>query len=182
MLHKIALINENCQFLQRGIDLIDQIDDQLYSNNSSQYFMSGVGKHFRHVIDHYSSFLNGIETIVNYDERERNHLVETSRKYAVEVMKNIIDKLSSLNETENLSNQQLLVKSNEGEIDLSDASASHSSVRRELQFLISHTVHHYALIAIILRIQGFEPPLNFGIAPSTIAYLKTLQQSELSGK
>ena len=36
-------------------------------------------------------------------------------------MKNLIDKLSSLNETENLSNQQLLVKSNEGEIDLSDA-------------------------------------------------------------
>jgi len=182
MLHKIALINENCQFLQRGIDLIEQLDDQIYSNNSSQYFMSGVGKHFRHVIDHYSSFLVGIEKLVNYDERERNHLVETNRKFAIETISNLIDRLSSLNETESLSNQQLLVKSNEGEVDLSDDSASHSSVRRELQFLISHTVHHYALIAIILRIQGFEPPHNFGIAPSTIAYLRSLQQSELSGK
>jgi hypothetical protein len=45
-----------------------------------------------------------------------------------------------------------------------------STVARELQFLLSHTVHHYALIALILRLQGFEPGEEFGVAPSTLAH------------
>jgi hypothetical protein len=47
-----------------------------------------------------------------------------------------------------------------------------SSAERELQFLLSHTVHHYALIALMLRTQGYEPGAEFGVAPSTLAYWK----------
>jgi hypothetical protein len=43
-----------------------------------------------------------------------------------------------------------------------------SSLARELQFTLSHTVHHYALIALILRLQGFAPPADFGVAPATL--------------
>ena len=45
-----------------------------------------------------------------------------------------------------------------------------SSVARELQFLVSHTVHHYAVIAAMLRPQGIEPGVDFGVAPSTLKY------------
>jgi hypothetical protein len=45
-----------------------------------------------------------------------------------------------------------------------------SSVVRELEFLQSHTVHHYSLIAILLRLQGIEPEEDFGVAPSTLEY------------
>jgi hypothetical protein len=41
---------------------------------------------------------------------------------------------------------------------------------RELQFLLSHTVHHYALMALILRLQGFNPAAEFGVAPSTLQH------------
>ncbi|MBP6670575.1 MAG: hypothetical protein KA180_14065, partial [Gemmatimonadales bacterium] len=45
---------------------------------------------------------------------------------------------------------------------------SDSSVKRELQFLVSHTVHHYALIKELLRREGFDPGAEFGVAPSTL--------------
>jgi hypothetical protein len=45
-----------------------------------------------------------------------------------------------------------------------------TSLERELQFLLSHTVHHFALVALLLRAQGFEVSADFGVAPSTLAY------------
>lgn len=48
-----------------------------------------------------------------------------------------------------------------------DTDWSFTSVGRELRFLLSHTVHHCALIAILLSLRGGEVPNGFGIAPST---------------
>ena len=49
---------------------------------------------------------------------------------------------------------------------------SGSTVQRELQFLVSHTVHHCALIKQILRQHGFEAGMEFGLAPSTKGHLQ----------
>jgi len=46
-----------------------------------------------------------------------------------------------------------------------------SSVSRELQVLSSHTIHHFALIAMTLRLHGVEMDPDFGMAPSTLRYL-----------
>jgi hypothetical protein len=55
--------------------------------------------------------------------------------------------------------------------DPASASAwSPSSVGRELQALLGHTVHHYAIIALLLRVEGIEPGEEFGVAPSTLAH------------
>jgi uncharacterized damage-inducible protein DinB len=47
-------------------------------------------------------------------------------------------------------------------------------VGRELQFLASHTLHHYALIAALLRLQGVEPGEEFGVAPGTLEHRRRL--------
>jgi hypothetical protein len=47
---------------------------------------------------------------------------------------------------------------------------SQSTVGRELQYLLSHTIHHYAIIGSILRAQGREPGPDFGVAPSTLRH------------
>src|SRR5262245_51244700 len=52
----------------------------------------------------------------------------------------------------------------------SNSDWSISSLKRELQFLLSHTTHHYALIALALRSRGFEPGSEFGVAPSTLRH------------
>ena len=43
-----------------------------------------------------------------------------------------------------------------------------STLSRELQFLVSHTVHHDALIAAAARALGVATEPDFGIAPSTL--------------
>jgi hypothetical protein len=46
-----------------------------------------------------------------------------------------------------------------------------SSISRELQFLSSHAVHHFALIAMTLRAEGVPMDPDFGMAPSTLRHL-----------
>ena len=50
-----------------------------------------------------------------------------------------------------------------------------SSGLRELDFLQSHTIHHFALIAYKLEALGIEVEDNFGVAPSTLKYWKEAQ-------
>ncbi len=48
-----------------------------------------------------------------------------------------------------------------------------SSITRELDFLLSHTIHHYAIIAVLCRLQNVEVEPDFGVAPSTLRYQST---------
>jgi hypothetical protein len=50
---------------------------------------------------------------------------------------------------------------------------SESTVGRELQFLVSHTVHHFALIRLLLGGEGPVLGPDFGVAPSTVAHTRT---------
>jgi hypothetical protein len=54
-----------------------------------------------------------------------------------------------------------------------DDSYMTSSVGRELQVLSSHTIHHFALIAVTLKALGVYIDSDFGMAPSTQRYLAT---------
>ncbi len=48
-----------------------------------------------------------------------------------------------------------------------------TSLGRELAFVMSHTIHHNALIGVIAKLLGIDVPERFGYAPSTLAYLET---------
>jgi hypothetical protein len=45
-----------------------------------------------------------------------------------------------------------------------------SSTARELGFLLSHTIHHFALIAMTLQSLGVNVDPAFGVSPSTLRY------------
>ncbi|MGH9328927.1 MAG: hypothetical protein ACRD09_00665, partial [Vicinamibacterales bacterium] len=47
--------------------------------------------------------------------------------------------------------------------------AIESTVKRELAFLLSHTVHHNAIIALLLEQAGIAAPHRFGVAASSPA-------------
>jgi hypothetical protein len=42
-----------------------------------------------------------------------------------------------------------------------------STLARELAFVLSHTIHHLASIALLLDMQGLVVPDRFGFAPTT---------------
>lgn len=166
----ISLIRDNCDFLRQGINLLERHSADSYVGTDKRTFGSSIGSHMRHVLDHYSSFLAGIHSgVVNYDARERETLVETDRASGIERAKSVVEALLA----SNIDLQQkvrVIVSANTTE----NEAHSESSLGRELQFLASHTVHHYALIAIASRMQGIIPPDTFGIAPSTLKYMQTV--------
>ena len=165
----ISLIRDNCDFLQQGIDLLERHSPESYVNADGQTFGSSIGSHMRHVLDHYNSLANGLSTgIVDYDARIRGTKVETDLSTGIAVARDLKSRLEGLEIALDRS-VTVVVSANTRD---SDAS-SISTIARELQFLASHTVHHYALIAISSRMQGINPPDTFGVAPSTLKYLQT---------
>ena len=63
------------------------------------------------------------------------------------------------------------VRMEDAEASVVSESFMESSLSRELQALSSHTVHHFALIAVTLRAHGVQMDPEFGMAPSTLRYL-----------
>jgi uncharacterized damage-inducible protein DinB len=168
------IIRDNILFLRQGIDLLEQLNDDMYVKAAAPYAASGVGKHIRHNLDHYEMFLAGLSTgAIDYDGRQRDAQIETDRRYAIRKMLSIISRLEAL-EAKSL-NRSISVKMNDGEETHEASSRSQSTVWRELQFLVSHTVHHYALIAMILKLHGFDCDKDFGVAPSTLKYQQGLK-------
>jgi hypothetical protein len=67
------IIHENILYLRQGIDLLGELDDEIYVKVLAPYFASGVGKHIRHNLDHYESFLAGLAGgNIDYDSRQRD--------------------------------------------------------------------------------------------------------------
>ncbi|MCI0698412.1 DinB family protein [candidate division KSB1 bacterium] len=168
------IIRDNILFLRQGIGLLEELNDEIYAKTVTPFFNSGTGKHIRHNLDHYEMFLAGLSTgSIDYDGRQRDPQIETDRRYAIQKMLSIISRLEGI-ETQRL-DDPISVKMNEGEEVNDSSSRSQSTIRRELQFLLSHTVHHYALIAIILKLQGFDCDEDFGVAPSTLKYQRSVK-------
>jgi uncharacterized damage-inducible protein DinB len=158
----------NVAFLRQGLDLIRRLSDAQYSTAPPLFHRGGVGAHFRHILDHYDCFLDGLpEGRVDYDHRRRDHRLEVDRAAAAGKIEEICGRLDRL---EGDAARPLRATLLCGELEDASPVWSGTSLARELQFLVSHTVHHYAVIAAMLRPQGVEPGADFGVAPSTLMY------------
>jgi hypothetical protein len=111
---------------------------------------------------------------IDYDARKREEGVETDRQFCIQKINNTMAALNELATVTDESDKGLPVKNDESEQGAGKDPFSLSTVERELQFLKFHAVHHFAIIAMILRVQGFESPKDFGFAASTLQYLKQL--------
>lgn len=164
------LLQANCELLQQGNALLSRHDYRTYNASDPASYGSGIGAHFRHVLDHYRSFLDGLESgLIDYDNRVRNTTEERDLDVVLESLSQIRMRLEVVEVDVATSVRVKVCASIVGE-DLH----SESSLGRELQFLVSHTVHHYALIAIASRMQGIYPEEGFGVAPSTLKYLSSV--------
>jgi uncharacterized damage-inducible protein DinB len=160
-------------YLHQGAHLIRSLDDELYTRSSGGRFRGGVGSQFRHCIDFYECLLRGLELHeqVDYTARLREARLETDREYAAERMEQIASRLRVIDAS--MLNRQLRVRTEQPVAGVPEWCGS--TVHRELQFLVSHTVHHYALIVALLGRLGHEldpQQADFGIAPSTLAHWK----------
>lgn len=155
------------EILRQGADLLNAIDDAAYTRAEKDAYQDGaIGGHFRHCLEFVNCFLDGIVGgRIDYDQRTRNQRIETNREYAAGEFNKTIERLENLQISD--AENQLFVKPED--IAGEDFWCA-SSIERELEFLQSHTIHHYALIGFKLRSFGFELPPEFGVAPSTLRF------------
>ena len=151
----------------QALDLLRRVPPDLYQT-PSPHGLSSVGAHIRHILDHYDCVLRGVASgRVDYDARTRDHAVERDPAVAVAHAERIADALEVLSPEDSAREVEVRVDCGEsGSANL----WSRSSVERELQFLVSHTVHHFALIKALLIGTDIAVPEDFGVAPSTLAH------------
>lgn len=166
-----TMVADNLRCLQQGLRLLTEIGDELYRGRGHSHLGSGIGPHIRHTLDHYACLLAGLPTgKIDYDARQRNPQLERNREFARQQFEHVIHDFKQLTAPPEL---PLAVKVDSGSHD-DAANWSRSTLKREMQYLVSHTIHHYAIIAILLRTQGWELSEGFGVAPSTLNYRKGL--------
>jgi hypothetical protein len=159
------------QTLQPLVDLLHQMRTMIARMDDIDYAMpapgrttGGIGGHVRHCLDHVSALLAGTRTgLCAYDRRQRGTDVETSRTAAIdattEAMIGVLQLDDATLESEVFVETQLEPSS--GTV------ITHSSVGREVAFLVSHTIHHNAIVAQMLHARGIEIAPRFGLAPAT---------------
>jgi hypothetical protein len=158
----------NCALLEEGSRLLETIEPAAYSRPVAEADSDGVGAHVRHCIDFYDCFLRGLDRgNVDYDDRRREAGLELDASVARQRMGELVAQLAAL--PERALPHTLAVRQDAGAED-GRRPAALSSVDRELQFLAAHTVHHYALVRVLLKLQGVDVPDAFGIAPSTLRF------------
>jgi uncharacterized damage-inducible protein DinB len=165
--------------LNQGIELIKNLDDDQFTRCTDSGNGS-IGAHFRHVIDFVDRFLNGVETgRIDYNLRDRDLMIEKNRNSAVVALANLTRKLENLDEKE--IDQSLLLHLERGNFVSEDAAWCETSLLRELEFVQSHALHHFALIAAKLDVRGIPVPDHFGVAPSTLDFWKSQKSLKVSG-
>lgn len=168
---EIFLASCCAEVLRQGMRVIEEIGDDLYRSTEG-FGEASVGSHFRHILDFAVNLLNGLDRgRIDYNRRARDVRIERSRRAAAALLAAVIERLENF--PADFAGTTVLVSletklGNRAEEDEYCA----SSVLRELDFLQSHTIHHYALIAAKLAAGGYRVAANFGVAPSTLEYWK----------
>tara|TARA_Y100001934_G_C12372923_1_gene787490 strand:+ start:2427 stop:2993 length:567 start_codon:yes stop_codon:yes gene_type:complete len=169
-----AILLAGDEILSQAEELLALIDDEAYRCKVEAAFGATLGGHMRHCIDHFISFLAGVaETWINYDHRERDSVLETDRSAALLRVREIRESLSRLNAKTLARPSSVTCKVRyEGEF----AQSAETTFARELMYVVSHAMHHLALMRIMANLLKIELPEQFGVAPSTLAHLQ-LQKS-----
>ena len=159
------LVQINIRWLRQALMLIDQMDDETFSTSPPGLAPHRVGSHLRHVLEFYQCFLDGLATSrIDYDARKRDESIERRPRSATTSILSIISRLEEVSSFEGTWELAVRMENADDDVYLI------SSVGRELQALSSHTIHHFALIAITLRLHRFEVDPDFGMSPSTLRF------------
>jgi hypothetical protein len=148
-------------------ELLRQLSDEEYSEPCFELSGSSIGEHTRHIVEMFQCLNRNYDAaVVNYDKRDRNLLIQTDTKYAIQMILDI--KSSIQKENKDLEIQQLI----DG-----DAIQIQTNYYRELLYNLEHCIHHQALIKVaILKCENVTVDENFGVARSTIEYRKQCVQ------
>ena len=149
---------------------IENITSYQYSTPSSLIFNATIGQHIRHIIELFQILDGGYnEGVLNYENRKRNHQIETQKELAIQ-------SLQALFATINKPNKKLILETEFG-LEANETTTLETNYYRELVYNIEHTVHHMALIRVAIKeVSYVQLPQEFGIAFATLTYRSSCAQ------
>jgi hypothetical protein len=132
-----------------------------------QFFGATIGGHIRHCLDHVRAMVDGqARGEIDYDLRERGTDIESNVASAGAEIARLAGRLDGLGGAD--LNERVRVRvmptRNGGSV------AVESTIGRELSFVLSHTIHHNAMVRSMAFAVEVRVPESFGYAPSTLAH------------
>src|SRR5262249_17924925 len=100
---------------------------------------------------------------LSYDRRERGTAVERDQDEALRLIMRLRSAVEAWNERamdEPICVASMLTAAGE-------SVTGWSTLGREIAFVTSHTIHHEAMIAVLLSLAGLDTSDRFGLAPTT---------------
>jgi len=172
-----TLTEENRQALGQLAALLENLPPAAYQQLSAPHATQSVGKHVRHILEHYQTLLNhfNANATMDYEQRVRETALETDPQAALARLQDLDNGLATIADLP--ANTALTLHY---PLDIpggQDTTALPSSLGRELAFLTSHSIHHMALISLLCAHQNIALPEHFGVHPSTLRYWQTQQAS-----
>jgi hypothetical protein len=144
--------------------LLVRVSPEAYVARPAPGISGAVGEQVRHTLDHIAVLLSAdTRETLSYDRRRRGTAVETDPTMALDETLRLKALVQS--HAARSLDEPVFVASR-----LSAAGAEvqgWSTIGRELAFVVAHTIHHEAIIALLLAFQGIQVPPRFGYAPST---------------
>ncbi|KAJ1766866.1 hypothetical protein IW140_000839 [Coemansia sp. RSA 1813] len=152
---------------------LTQIPDPEYTRVSCALPGSTIGKHVRHVLDHFALLLSADPRnpaeYVSYAQRERNPAAQSSVAGGQDAIMKMVDTLRSAQEARAIV-PDAPVRIEDTMPGNNEDAAFVSSWGRELWFCTHHMIHHNAVIACLMHEFGLHPPKEFAYAPSTLKH------------
>lgn len=167
------LIDENVQTLAQLAQLLGRVTAQDYQRPLGAKGTQSLGKHVRHILEHYQTLLDACATAPNqvafdYENRQREAALETQPGYACDRTETLQEGLKALADMQHDAALTLSYPVEVGDAD--DSVKLPTSLGRELAFLTSHSIHHIALLGLLCEQLGITLPEHFGVHPSTLRY------------
>jgi hypothetical protein len=165
------------QLTQTVKQLFTQIESALHLIANEQYGIKNslmgnatIGQHVRHIVELYQEMITGYKTgEINYENRQRNFLIETDKTFAIQQMQHLLLQM-------NQDNKKVLLTAGYT-LDDNNCITVETNFAREMIYNIEHTVHHQALIKIAFKSAfDIDLPVEFGVAASTLKYRKACVQ------
>ncbi len=149
--------------LFRGIQLLECISDDEYSNTSIAPYYSSIGGHMRHILDVFDCIFDGLESdSINLINRKRNTLAENYTKNGISYFNTTIERLILLENTD--FNRIIEVVDDLG-LGIISANYTVSGILIQAH---SHAIHHFASVGYVITQLGIElPDDDFGFNPTT---------------
>ena len=169
------LIDDLIAIMRQGQSMIRALEPSRYSAAPAAMTCSPIGAHYRHHLEHVQRLVEGAPSgQVDYDLRQREVALERDPLAAHARTEQLIDALQALTCADLDCPIQVVHQSS---LDPDARHAQPSTLGRELLFVLSHAVHHYALMAMIAKLHGLPAHDDaFGVMPSTLLHQERLRR------